>query len=300
MTPHMDASGNTFIRHANGQVTHYIVNDFTDPWKPRETVLLQHGFARNVEHWYQWVPPLARHYRVVRRDLRGHGLSSVPNDDTSYDYSLQTILEEIVDMLDQLGIEKLHFLGESTSGMLGLAMAAQFPSRLLSLTICSSPTHLPPKALEMFAVGQQPASWPEACRILGSRGWAEALAKLPGTVCVDEDGYVAWWVDQVARSTGDGLAGYAEFLSHLDARPFLGCIRVPVLILAPKSSAVVSEADMEQLARQIGASANLVVVDAPGHEIYVSGADQCQATVLKFWGSLAASTRGKDEHLNTR
>lgn len=201
-------------------------------------------------------------------------------------------------MLDQLGIEKVHFFGESTSGMLGLAMAAQFPSRLLSLTICSSPTYLPPKALEMFAVGQ-PASWPEACRTLGSRGWAEALAELPGTVCVDEDGYVAWWVDQVARSTGDGLAGYAEFLSQLDARPFLSCIRVPVLILAPRSSAVVSVADMEELARQIGASANLVVIDAPGHEIYVSGADQCQAAVLKFWRSLAVSDRGKDEHLNT-
>ncbi|KAG8157612.1 hypothetical protein KVR01_012654 [Diaporthe batatas] len=294
MPPHKDASGNTFIRHTSGQVTHYIVNDFTDPWKPRETVLLQHGFARNVEHWYHWVPPLARHFRVIRRDLRGHGLSSVPKNDGSYDYSLETILEEIVDMLDQLGIEKVHFLGESTSGMLGLAMAAQFPGRLLSLTICSTPTHLPPKALEMFAVGQK-VSWPDACRILGSRGWAEALAKLPGTVGVDEDGYTAWWVDQVARSTGEGLAGYAEFLSHLDARPFLSRIKVPVLILAPRSSAVLTVPDMEQLARQIGASASLVVVDAPGHEIYVSGADQCQAAVLKFWKSLAASSGGQDE-----
>lgn len=303
-----DASGNTFVRHPSGQSTRYILDDFTDPWKPlhtREAVLIQHGFGRTAEHWYHWVPLLARHYRVVRRDLRGHGLSSFPpatalrpigtdeqgrkDDDGSaasgggYDYSLETILDEVVDTLDQLGIEKVHFLGESTSGMLGEALAATHPHRLLSLVICSSPTHLPQAALDLFAFGH--SSWPEACRRLGSRGWAEALSRVPGTVASSDPAYVAWWIDKVAQSDGEGLAQYADFLSRLDARPFLPRIRVPMLILAPKHSAVIKVPDMEALAGQVDGAA-VEVIDVPGHEIFVTGAEQCQKAISKFWQSI--------------
>lgn len=307
----MDSSGHTFVRHPSGQTTHYIIDDFTDPWKPlhtRETVLIQHGFGRTAGHWYHWVPLLARHYRVVRRDLRGHGLSSFPPatalrptstdgpgqkdeegtaaSSSGYDYSLDTILDEVIDTLDQLGIEKVHFLGESTSGMLGEALAAKHPDRLLSLVVCSSPTYLPQAALDLFAFGH--SSWPEACRRLGSRGWAEALSRLPGTVASSDPAYVTWWIDQVAQSDGEGLAQYAEFLSRLDARPFLPRIRVPMLILAPRNSAVIKVSDMEALAGQVD-GAVVEVIDAPGHEIFVTGAEQCHSAISKFWQSISGT-----------
>lgn len=281
----IDKKGRTFVQHPNGQTSHYIIEDFTDPWKARDTVLIQHGFGRNVEHWYHWIPALARQYRVIRRDLRGHGWSSYPTEGSGrkYSYDLDTILGEITDLLDQLEIDKVHFLGESTSGMLGEALAARSPDRLLSLTICSSPTHLPPEALQFFAFGHP--SWPEALRKLGSRGWGHALSMAPGTVASSEPGYLQWWLDQVAQADGEGLAGYAGFLSTLDARPFLKDIQLPTLVLAPKNSAVMSVAQMEGLVKQIKNS-QLELVDAPGHEIYVTGAEQCQNAVIKFWQSL--------------
>ena len=52
----------------------YEIDDFTDPWvKEKETVWLQHGVGRNTRFWYYWVPALAGQYRVLRRDMRGHG-----------------------------------------------------------------------------------------------------------------------------------------------------------------------------------------------------------------------------------
>lgn len=302
-----DADGHTFIEHANGQRTHYISDDFTDPWRPRETVLIQHGFCRTAAHWYHWVPALSREYRVIRRDLRGHGLSSYPSSirrasegsgrgegegggasegdakgggGGEYDYSLDCLLEEILDLLNCLGIDKVHFLGESTSGMLAEALAAKHPERLHSITVCSSPTHLPPSALNLFSFGHD--DWPTACRTLGSRGWAEALSRLPGTVASEDEDYVSWWTEQVSVSDGEGLAGYASFLSTMDARPFLSQIKIPMLILAPKHSAVMTKAQMEDVASQVP-GAHLELIDAPGHEIFVSGASQCQAAVLKFW-----------------
>ncbi|KAI0121270.1 Alpha/Beta hydrolase protein [Xylariales sp. AK1849] len=200
-----------------------------------------------------------------------------------YDYSLETILGEIIDLLDQLGIDKVHFLGESTSGMLGMALAAKYPQRLHSLVICSSPTYLPQQALDSFAFGFR--DWPTALRTLGSRGWGRAISNTKGTVTSPDPGYLQWWVDQVAVSDGEGLADYAEFLSRLDARQFIKSIKVPTLILAPKHSAVISVASMEELASQIEA-AKLQVIDKPGHEIFTSAAEECQTAALKFWHSL--------------
>lgn len=271
------------ITHANGQTTHVMIDDYTDPWKPRETILIQHGFARHAAFWYHWIPVLARQYRIIRRDARGHGFSSFPKADSDYDYSLDTILNEIVDTIDQLDIEKVHFLGESTSGMVGEALAAKHPNRLHSLIICSSPTYLPPPALEMFSFGHE--SWPSACRKIGSRGWAEALSRVPGTVSVPDPEYVKWWIDQVATSSGEGLAGYANFLSGLDARPFLKQISVPMLILAPANSAATKLPEQREIQSQVKGS-KLEVINGRGHEIYVEMPEQCQKAVLEFLASL--------------
>lgn len=277
------SSTRTFITHANGQKTHYIEDNFTDPWKPCETILIQHGFARHAAFWYHWIPVLATRYRVIRRDLRGHGHSSYPSPTADYDYTLDTLLAEIVDTMDQLNLDKVHFLGESTSGMIGEALAARHPERLHSLIICSSPTYLPPPALSMFAFGQ--SDWPTACRELGSRGWGEALTKVPGTVSIPDPEYVKWWIDQVAISSGEGLAGYAIFLSTMDARPFLKDIKTPMLILAPANSAATKVEEQMDIHRQV-ASSQITVINGRGHEIYVEKPEDCQKAVFEFLGGL--------------
>ncbi|KAH7085323.1 Alpha/Beta hydrolase protein, partial [Paraphoma chrysanthemicola] len=285
MPLHRDQEGRTYVVHPNGQRTHYICDDFTDPWKPRETILIQHGFGRHSRFWYHWIPVLARKYQVIRRDLRGHGYSSFPspNEIESYDYSTEAILGEIVDTLDQLGIAKVHFLGESTGGILGEIFAAKYPDRLLSLTICSSPTYLPPPALQLFAFGRE--DWPTACRELGSRGWTEELARVPGTIPISDPAYLPWYLDQVSISDGEGMGQYAEFLSKIDARPFLSQIRVPMLILAPTASVAAKVEDQKAIADSISGS-RLALIEGGGHEIYVTRAERCQGVFLDFLGSL--------------
>jgi len=201
-----------------GQKTHYKDDCFAPPYGPKpQTILIQHGFGRNSNFWWEFVPALSAKYRVIRRDARGHGESSAP-DRSTYDWGLDTMLKEIIDMLDQLGIDKVHFLGESTSGMLGMALAAKYPERLYSLIICSSPTYLPPAASTFFSMGM--ASWQEAIRTLGSEGWARALSKLPGTVAAGGD-FVEWWAKEVGRSPAYGLEQYATFLENdLDGRKY--------------------------------------------------------------------------------
>jgi len=276
MDPHSQ-----FITHPSGETTHYIADCHADPWKARESVLLQGGFARHAAFFYHWVPALSRHYNVIRRDLRGHGLSSAPpKSENPQAYTQETILSDILDTLDQLGIQKVHFFGESTSGILGEIFAARHPERLLSLTVCSSPTHLPEATQSFLAMGQ--SSWPEACRTLGSRGWAQALSERPGTMASSDPEYRKWWLDQISISSGEGLASYAEFLCTIDSRTVLEHIKVPMLILAPTRSAATTVAAQNAIQAQVGNGCKLVEIDGPGHEIYIEAADDCIAAFADF------------------
>ena len=222
---------------------------------------------------------MSRKYNVIRRELRGHGASTHPKPEDEYDYSVETIISEIIDTLDQLGLAKVHFLGESTSGMLAEILAAKHPDKVSSIIICSSPTHLPEAGQRFLAFGER--SWPEGIRAKGTRWWAETLAAGENTLASDDPLYKQWWIDRVSESESDGLAGYAEFLCRLDSRPYLGRIRTPMLILAPTNSAMMTVESMRELAEKIP-SARLRLIESGGHEIYSTAAEECQGAVLEF------------------
>ena len=59
---------------------------------------------------------------------------------------------------------------------------------------------------------------------------------MPGYNQIADKVYVGWWIEQVAVPNGDGLADHAKLLSNVDARRFVGDIKVPMLILAPTKS----------------------------------------------------------------
>ena len=273
------------ITHPNGQTTYYEDDNFSDPWKTPETIMIQHGWARHSAFWYHWVPMLSRHYRIIRRDARGHGRSSSPPE-SGYDYSLDTILSEMIDTIDQLGLQKVHLLGESTGGIFCEALAAKYPDRLLSLTTCSTPMFLPQAAQDTLAFGHR--SWPAACREMGSSAYAANAAKILGTDQMPDKAYVKWWISQVAMCSAEGLAGQAELLGKLDARNFVRDIKVPTLILAPTKSSLANlkgTDSQEELHGKIAGS-KLVVIDGVGHEIYVDRPEECQKAFLEFLADL--------------
>src|SRR5947207_5690301 len=80
----------------------YYVDDFTDPWKSAPTLLLLHAAMGSARRYFAWVPHLARDYRVVRLDLRGHGGSQVPPPDQPL--ALERLVADVVELLDHLGV----------------------------------------------------------------------------------------------------------------------------------------------------------------------------------------------------
>ena len=130
------------VKRPAGPTLHYVVDDYTDPWKNAPYILLQHGNGRSGRFWYSWVPYLSRFYRVVRPDMRGLGESSV-DFDLKTEFTLEACVEDLVAIIDDVGAESVHVCGESAGGMVGIALAATHPKRVRTLTLVSTPVSIP-------------------------------------------------------------------------------------------------------------------------------------------------------------
>ncbi|MBC7431381.1 MAG: 4-carboxymuconolactone decarboxylase [Rubritepida sp.] len=97
-------------------------------------LLLLHSLGTTMEIWAPQLPALARQYRVVRMDLRGHGLSGA----TAGDYSMASLAADAMAALDALGIAAAHVAGVSIGGRLCLELAANYPDRVLSIIPCDT------------------------------------------------------------------------------------------------------------------------------------------------------------------
>jgi len=121
----------TLLRSPDVQL-HYLVDDFTDPWRGSETILLLHGNAESGVAWYGWVAPLARRFRVVRPDMRGFGASTpMPRD---FPWTLDIVIDDFVRLMDSLGIARFHLVGAKKGSSGGSSSWAARRSRRKSVS----------------------------------------------------------------------------------------------------------------------------------------------------------------------
>ncbi|HTA51232.1 MAG TPA: alpha/beta hydrolase [Candidatus Acidoferrum sp.] len=261
----------------NGYVTYYEGDDFTAPWAARQTILIQHGFGRNSQFWRHWVPMLAGDYRVIRRDLRGHGGSGDPGN--AYPWSFDELVKDLAAFCDALDLRDVHLLGESTGGMLAVGYVATHPSRVRSLTLCGTPTTIGPAEQKFLALGHD--TWQGALTEMGSEGWARTLLSQPGTAPRGDEARTQWSIQQFARAKTESLVGYSRVVSTTDVTPLLAEVRVPALVLAPTRSAATPMAEQERIAAAM-AQGEIVRIAGEGHEIYIDRPEECVSALRSF------------------
>lgn len=267
-----------FLKRPDKPTLHYRVDDFTDPWKNAPTILLQHGFGRSSQFWYSWVPYLARFYKVVRADLRGLGQSPLEFDPAK-DLTIENYVDDLVALVDALGVESVHYCGESFGGILGMVLAATQPARVRTLSLVSAPVSLNQKHQETFAVGF--GSREEALRAIGAEKWAAMTNGTtrfpPGT----DPGLLAWYAAEMGKSNVEVLCGLYGLLRNATAAPFLSKIEAPVLGLYPTGGPITSREQEEQLARGIP-HMQFVHVPTAFHSVLTLLPATCADHVLHF------------------
>ena len=109
-------------------------------------LLLVHGLAGSTAWWDSVVPMLARNFRLIRVDLRGHGKSPSPR--RGYDTATQA--RGVAAALDSLGISRFSVVGHSTGGYVATALAEQRRDAVVALTVIDtgpSPEAIIPQGL---------------------------------------------------------------------------------------------------------------------------------------------------------
>lgn len=114
---------------SDGVRIHYIEQGEGPP------VILVHGFTANID--FNWRMPgiydaLAKDYRVIALDNRGHGLSDKPHDPAAYGPEM---CEDVVRLMDHLQIDKAHVIGYSMGGFITNKLLTLHPDRVASATL---------------------------------------------------------------------------------------------------------------------------------------------------------------------
>ena len=265
------------LERANRPTLHYRIDDFTDPWANAPVLVLQHGYARSSKFWYAWLPHLMREYKVLRVDLRGHGES--PRDfDPATGSALDAYIGDLCDVLDHLGLDAVHYCGESFGGILGMVLAAREPKRVKTLTVVASPVYQ--NANAAYSAGFPTRE--EALRTLGTARWAKAIYGAddffpPGT----DPRLREWYVGEIAKNDAEVLCGLYGLVKHASAESFLPRIEAPVLGLYPTSGPLTSS-EQETLLRKGIRDFTLIHMPTSSHAVLTVEPDACATRLLGF------------------
>lgn len=110
-----------------------------------QTIVMVHGFAASKDNWLRFAGYLSQDYRVIALDLPGFGGSSRPVG--SYDIGTQS--ERLAGIIDALGLDKLHLIGNSMGGHISALYAARYPGRMRSLALLDNAGVTSPQPSEL-------------------------------------------------------------------------------------------------------------------------------------------------------
>src|SRR2546425_4102938 len=208
------------VRLSDGAELFYTIDDYTDPWTQPETVVLHHGMAKNHKLWYAWIPILAQHYRVVRFDMRGMGQSSVPAP--GYPWSLENFAQDLLELLDQLELPRVHLIGETVGGSIAMRFATLHQDRLRSLAVCTSPVTFDAHHTESAEVIERE----------GVAAWVERTITRRLDPQLVAPAYIRWYAAQMAATTAHVVSEFQRRAPGGGLLPFLGSGQTPPFVLA--------------------------------------------------------------------
>jgi 3-oxoadipate enol-lactonase len=268
--PHVERAGQPRL--------HYVVDDYTDPWKSAPCLVLQHGNGRSSRFWYSWIPYLSRFYRIVRPDARGLGASAA-DFDLSRDVTVESLVGDLAAILDAVGAESVHFCGESMGGILGLAFAAMHPARVRTLTLVSTPVYISDKMKETYSMGH--ASRVDAMKAMGRDAWLKATNRSTRFPPESDPGLLDWYESEFARSSADVQLAYAKLVNEANAAAFLPQVKAPVLGLYPTQGPITS-AEQEAMLLEKLRDFRIVHLPTRYHMVHHIAPATCAAHLLHF------------------
>lgn len=276
----MPGSREATFKTSDGCTIAYRTDDFTRPWVESETMILLHPAMGRSERFFSWMPRLVGEFRVARMDLRGHGRSPVPTGDAPL--TLDRLVADVVEFLDELGVERAHFVGNSAGGYLAQRMAIEHGERVATLALYGSTPGLKnSKAL----------SWLPQIQAKGLREFfAETIdERFPIGEC--DPALVEWYLDQLALNDPEYIAKFVTLMAQQEWSDELPRIQCPTLVVVPGQGSV-SPQDAYAAMGGLIPKVTMKVYEGAPHTVCDFMPDRCVDDLLAF---LAANVQGSPE-----
>lgn len=215
-------------------------------------LVLSSSLGTTHELWDGQVPELARAFRVLRYDHRGHGGSDVPPGP----YTVAQLAADVLGLLDRLGLGRVSFCGLSLGGAVGMWLASRAPERIERLALCCTSARFGTTEL-----------WTERARTVRAEG-VEAVADATMGRWFTErfrderPDVVARFRAMLCETAPEGYAACCEALGAWDFRQELGSIAAPTLVVAGADDPAAPPEQAELIAAGIPGARLVVLPDA--------------------------------------
>jgi 3-oxoadipate enol-lactonase len=214
-------------------------------------LVFSNSLGTDLTMWDAQVPEVARKFRVLRYDKRGHGQSSAPPGP----YTIEQLGRDTLALLDFLQFDEVHFCGLSIGGQTGMWLGLNAADRLNKLILCNTAAKI-----------GTPEMWNprmEAVRKGGTKAVSAAVIERWFTA-----GFRAKEPNEITKiqrvlesaDTG-GYVGCCAAVRDFDVREKLSAIRTPTLVIAGTHDPATTAADGRWAAEQIP-GARYVELDA--------------------------------------
>jgi 3-oxoadipate enol-lactonase len=238
-----------------------------------ELLILNNGVFMNTASWAFQLPDLSRRYRVLTYDMRGQGQSEHP----ASDYSLELHGEDLVALMDALGLEKAHMVGTSYGGELNLVMGIRYPERCQSLTIVASVSHSDPllvAIIERWRIAAKLGNGPQFFRLIYADTYSEAfLVGRPDLIPMAEQRYALLDLPAAVR--------LIESFQRFDVTRDLGKIQAPTCIASAELD-VLKPRKYGEIMHKAIAGSELHVIPGAGHVVVLERAAEVNTIILGF------------------
>ena len=247
----------------------------------REVVVLSAGLGGSAAFWAPQMPALSARFRVLLYDHRGTARSV---RDLPEGHCVDCMADDIIAVLDELGLAKANVVGHAAGGLAGLSLALNHPDRLDRLAVVNGWAGPDPHVARCFAT---------RIKLLNDSGPEAYVHAQPLFL------YPANWIsqnhDRLALEEPHHVAGFPtrevmlariQAVLDFDIAGRLGEIPHPVLISASADDMLVPVLCSEQLARGLR-NATLDIVPWGGHGFTVTAPVAFNASLVAFLGGEA-------------
>lgn len=225
-------------------------------------LILLHGFGTDQTAWHHIRPELEADFRVISFDLAGAGPNGAATYDRHRHRSVYGFADDLVDILDDLGLQDCIYVGHSMSGMIGTTAAVTRPDLFRSLVmIGASPRYLNDDG---YVGGFEPEHLKSLFDSMAANFQAWGAGFVPAVVGMPDNAAIEEFSRTLFQMRPDIALSIAQTIFQSDMREVASKLNRPTTIIQTKADFAVPMAVAEWLNQHIQGS-TLDVVDAQGH-----------------------------------